>query len=115
MKDPDLKMQQTPDQPASMERFKAPSLQLDPEDYREELAEFGLTDQQEIELLEVLWSIMSSFVAIGYGLDSVQLFSTEEKKGLFEIAGPDSGNMPDIKNTPRTFNQAVRHSGSKEE
>ncbi len=115
MKDPDLILKETQDQAANVERFDVPPLQLDPEDYREELAEFGLSNEHEKELLEVLWNIMSSFVAIGYGLDSVQLFSTGENKGLLEIAGPDSGNMPDIKDTPHTFNQAAGHSGSKED
>jgi len=50
-------------------------LQLDLDEYRDDLAEFNLTEQQENELLEVLFNIMRTYVEIGFGLDSVQMFS----------------------------------------
>ena len=65
---------------------------FNPDDYRDDLNEFDLTEEQENELLEALWNIMSSFVAIGFGLDSVQLFSTAECEDLPENSGSDSGN-----------------------
>ncbi len=76
--------------------------QLNPDDYREELAEFDLTEEQENELLQTLWHIMSTFVDIGWGVDTVQMFLPD----LFEKAGADSGNLIDSKNT-KSFNQAA--------
>jgi hypothetical protein len=43
------------------------------EDYRDDLAEFDLTPEQQKELLETLWNIMVSFVDLGFGMDSVSL------------------------------------------
>ena len=63
-------------------------LKLDPDKYRAHLEEFDLSEEQESELLAVLWDIMRSFVEIGFGLDSVQLFSTPDD----EKARRDSGN-----------------------
>ena len=53
----------------------APPPVLDPDRYREHLKEFELTKDQQDELLAALWHIMRTFVDIGFGLESVQLFS----------------------------------------
>ena len=45
---------------------------LDMDRYREHVAEFDLTEEQKTELLRTLWSIMKSFVDLGFGVDSVQ-------------------------------------------
>lgn len=50
---------------------------LDMEDFREDLAESDLTDEQAKALLGALWHIMSIFVDIGWGVDSVQHFLPE--------------------------------------
>jgi hypothetical protein len=42
---------------------------LDPEEYRADLAELGLTEQQETEFLETLWSIMGTFARMGFAVD----------------------------------------------
>ncbi|XHB98210.1 hypothetical protein ABWH97_07705 [Nitratireductor sp. ac15] len=39
---------------------------FDPAKYRSELSEFGLTEEQENELLAVLWSIMVKFAYLGF-------------------------------------------------
>jgi hypothetical protein len=62
-------------------------LKLDPDDYREDSSE--LTKEQENELLQALWHIMSTFVDIGWGVDSVQLFLPD----LFEKAVQDSDKL----------------------
>ena len=49
---------------------------FNPDDYREDLGAFELTKEQENELLQTLWNIMSMMVDLGWGLDSVQLFDT---------------------------------------
>ena len=46
---------------------------LDYEEYREQLAKFKLTKEQENELLSTLWDMMRTMVDIGFGLDSVQM------------------------------------------
>ncbi len=46
----------------------APSLPLDVEKYRGDLAGLGLSDSQELEFLQVLWSIMRSFVELGFDM-----------------------------------------------
>ena len=79
-----------------------PTLKLDPDEYREDLAEFALTEEQENELLQALWHIMSTFVDIGWGVDTVQLFLPD----LFEKAGQDSGKLLQQKET-KTLNQAA--------
>ncbi len=79
-----------------------PTLKLNPDDYREDLAEFALTEEQENELLQTLWHIMSTFVDIGWGVDTVPLFLPD----LFEKAGQDSGKLLQQKET-KTVNQAA--------
>ncbi len=43
-----------------------PSFALDVERYRADLAEYDLTTEQETELLEALWHIMTTFVRMGF-------------------------------------------------
>lgn len=45
------------------------SLQFDPERYRAEVDLFDLTEAQKRELLMTLWSIMRSFVELGFTVD----------------------------------------------
>ena len=45
---------------------------FDAEKYRQDLEGFDISDEQANELLQTLWSIMSAFVELGFGVDSVQ-------------------------------------------
>lgn len=45
---------------------------FDPDKYAPYLADMDMTDDQKAELLRVLWSIMATFVQIGFGDDPVQ-------------------------------------------
>jgi hypothetical protein len=45
---------------------------FDPQTYWAYLDGMALTDDQKAALLETLWSIMSGFVALGFGVDPVQ-------------------------------------------
>lgn len=45
------------------------SLQFDPERYRSEVDRFDITEEQKQELLLTLWSIMQSFVELGFSVD----------------------------------------------
>jgi hypothetical protein len=44
----------------------------DPDKYRVYLEDTELTEDQQSEYLKILWSIMATFVELGFGLDSVQ-------------------------------------------
>jgi len=77
-----------------------PSARLDADLYREDLRGLSLSKEQEDELLEVLWNIMSTFVDIGWGLDSVQLFSFLDE----DFSGQDSGKELKLDHTDK-FNQ----------
>lgn len=48
------------------------SLALDTSKYLPYLADCELTEAQQVELLQALWSIMKNFVDLSFGLDSVQ-------------------------------------------
>ena len=45
------------------------ALQLDPARYRAEIDLFDITEEQKRELLATLWSIMRSFVELGFTVD----------------------------------------------
>jgi hypothetical protein len=45
---------------------------FDPDKYRVYLEDTELSDDQQREYLKMLWSIMATFVELGFGLDSVQ-------------------------------------------
>ena len=48
-----------------------PTCTLDPEEYRDQLEDFDLSEDQEKELLQALWQIMSAFVDLGWGVDNL--------------------------------------------
>lgn len=84
--------------------FKAdenlPALILDPDDYRQDLAVLNMTEQQENELLEVLWNIMKTLVEIGWGVNSVQYLLPD----IFEAATADSVKSNVIENQDGSAN-----------
>lgn len=45
------------------------SLSVDPARYRAEVDAFDITEEQKQELLAILWSIMRSFVELGFDFD----------------------------------------------
>lgn len=73
---------------------------LNPQDYCDDLAELQLTDEQASELLNALWHIMSIFVDIGWGVDTVQIVLPD----LFENIARDSNPLLESK-TARDFTQ----------
>lgn len=64
---------------------------FDPEKYLGYLEDTELSREQQIEYLKVLWSIMTTFVELGFGVDSVQqvLPALEEQDQTPEGAGAD--------------------------
>lgn len=51
------------------ELLPGPRSSVDLARYRADLTELRLSEEQERELLETLWSIMSSFVEMGFSVD----------------------------------------------
>ncbi|MBI1340829.1 hypothetical protein GC169_11580 [bacterium] len=49
----------------------APAPVFNVEDYREDIAELGIPDEQAAEFLRTLWDIMRAFVELGWGVDSI--------------------------------------------
>lgn len=50
---------------------------FDAEEYRADLADLQLTEAQETEILEILWSIMGHFARLGYSVDVCGLIFTD--------------------------------------
>lgn len=75
-----------------------PPLQLDEDEYRADLAEFDLSEDQQNELLQALWNIMSMCVDIGWGVDTVRLVCPE----LFEKVASSSTTLSQIPNNDNT-------------
>ena len=73
----------------------AAPLEFKPDDYRHHLDEFDLTQEQQNELLQTLWSIMSTMVDIGWGVDTVQILLPD----LFAEVAPDSEKLLESRNT----------------
>ncbi len=60
----------------SLEENGAFSLKLNPDDYRQYLAEYNMTKEQENEFLEALWRITSILVDKELGIDSIHLIES---------------------------------------
>jgi hypothetical protein len=63
---------------------------LDPARYLGEIADFDMSDEQKTELLQTLWSIMRSFVELGFKGDACELIFGDRAKHL---AKDSSGEM----------------------
>lgn len=61
---------------------------FDPDSYRSEMADLGLTRAQENELLTILWSILTGFLELGWDVDSIQISS----RGLTQNASENEKN-----------------------
>jgi hypothetical protein len=46
--------------------------------YMAHVEEFDMTDEQKVEFLRTLWSIMAAFVNLGFGVDSVLPLLTQQ-------------------------------------
>lgn len=61
---------------------------FDPADYCADLADMSLSDEQEAELLQILWSMMGSFARMGIEADVCGLIF----EGFNEAAEPRGGD-----------------------
>lgn len=86
-----------------------PSLDLDPGRYLGEMDHFEMSEAQKVELLETLWSIMRSFVELGFTVDICgQLFGSEsdvlpetagavDSRDIHPASAPESGDDGDVR------------------
>ena len=79
-----------------------PKIKFDPEDYRDEIDEMDLSEEQAIEYLQTLWDIMYTMVNLGWGVESVQNILPSE----FEKASSDSGKLLQVEGSSN-FNANV--------
>ena len=80
----------------------AAPLEFKPDNYRHHVDEFDLTEEQKNELLTSLWTIMSTLVDIGWGVDTVQILLPD----MFAEVAPDSEKLLESQGAPE-FDQAV--------
>lgn len=99
----------TPD--ANSKNSDAP-LDLTAEQFRHHIDEFDLTEEQQTELLQTLWNIMSTFVDIGWGVDTVQLYLPELfNEPSSDKLAPDSGKLLESNSSPEHLHNAQREQG----
>lgn len=85
-KNPEDTIEPLKDRPAEMSESLA---LFDMDAYRDDLAELDLTREEQTEILQALWQVMSSFVDIGWGVSNVQLLMPD----LLGDVAPDSKNL----------------------
>lgn len=83
---------------------------FDPRDYYADLGDVDFTDEQKDELLRTLFSIMSAFVDLGFGVDSVQYLLPALAQNSSET---ESGEVQGILATPQ-FNWAADDAAEKD-
>lgn len=85
---------------------------FDPDRYRHHLEDFALTREQEDELMRVLWTMMLSFVDLGWGVDSVHnIFAQMVDKSLQGAENPIDSNNRTIR---KTLESAAQTAGKDE-
>ncbi len=67
-------------------------LAFDADKYLEHVEDFQMTEAQKVEFLRTLWDIMSTFVRLGFGVESV--LPTIFQKALESSADGLEGNVP---------------------
>lgn len=77
--------------------------ELDPSRYMAELEDLDLSEAEKIELLEVLWSVMYSFVRLGFDVKNCgQIFEnftleTQGNPGAIDSSHSDNEEKPSSK------------------
>lgn len=69
-------------------------LSLDIDKYRHHVEHFDISEEQQVALLQALWSIMRGFVELGFGVDSIQHFIPELKE-FSSVADSDALDQKD--------------------
>jgi hypothetical protein len=93
---------------------KSPSLQVDWEVYGAMLEASDMTDAQKREFIETIWSIVVSFVDLGFGVHPVQQVCGESIS-LNELLNGDVLSLPQSKSQAEFNNAANPQSGGAQE
>ncbi len=90
---------------------RSPALTLDYDLYVRYLDDTNLSDAQKKEFIETLWSVIVSFVDLGFGLHPLQQ-SCESNVAIPDLPAAESGDVVDsIHSLPKTSSiEAVPHS-----
>lgn len=75
-------------------------LELDTGDYLPEMEDFDMTEAQKIELLETLWSIMRTFVELGFQADICGQIFGESQSSNLPLADNIQSSHSTIRETP---------------
>lgn len=89
-----------PDNTAEEKEAQRPALQIDWEFYARFLEETDATEDQKRELIETLWSIVCSFVNLGFGVEPVQ--QAIESRKLDQLIADRRRIAPAAKPSPST-------------
>ncbi|SNZ07422.1 hypothetical protein [Cohaesibacter gelatinilyticus] len=92
----------------TLDPTKPPSLTIDWDTYGELLENSDLSDEQKHEFIQTLWSIVVSFVDLGFGTHPLQ--QLEGKEISFDALNPDdvislSDSTPNLKTEQDTTSQ----------
>ena len=91
---------------------KMPSLQVDWEVYAQMLEASDWSDDQKREFIETIWSLVMTFVDLGYGIHPVQQ-ACGESNSLDEIIKADMLSLPQSKSKTEFNKSANPQSGGK--
>ncbi len=86
-----------------------PTLTIDWELYGEYLEEFDLSDAEQRELIEALWSIVVSFVDLGFNIHPAQLATKDCCERNDSLIAGKSASVLDCLHTTKTEFTASAH------
>jgi hypothetical protein len=86
---------------------------FDIEKYRQDLEDFDLTDEQTRELLRTLWSIMTNFVELGFGVDSVQYLLAQNSQHPSQSHCDEDSRLLTTHDAAQKFNHAASNKHKK--
>jgi hypothetical protein len=84
-------------------------LQLDTEKYRKYLPETDWSENVQDECLNALWTIMSAFVDLGFGTDSVQTALKTESPSSPENLQPPAQRTSNPNNVRKSLKTTGKH------
>jgi hypothetical protein len=84
-------------------------LPFDPEKYRKYLAETGWSEKVQDECLETVWNMMSTFVDLAWGTDSVQAVLKTERPSSPENLQPEAQKT----SNPRNVSESSKKTGKR--
>jgi len=85
-------------------RYDYPTLEFDVDEFWHFVESFDLTDAEKRDYLETIWSIIVSFVDLGFGIHPIQQACGKLTDNFAESAqeAPDSLYLPHIKDSDKS-------------